>query len=282
MSRASNAPLAAVIAMTAAGLLAGCGEEPAARPAGEPAVARSAPVTELPPPPDLPSDMNEAAAVLIDRMQQAYGAAPAFEDRVTQRYTNENMIDPPSQTMTVRCGPDNSARLLMAWVEWTAADGYVYLTDKRHPSRYVVTPMIDNLYTTIATTFGTAGGVPPQIALRTGVEGPELLRRLTLNVLKDEPTISACRRETNEDGEVVDLLTLTTVEGWVTLRVHPSAHFITSAVAQLDLGAGGGPSMFLDLEFDFQPRVLDADEVSITFDPGDRVPVATIEELQQP
>lgn len=268
-----------LILLAAVGFLVACSEEPAATPVSE-RTPKQLPVVELEPLAPLPEDKDEAAAILLREMMEAYRNAPAIEDRVSIRFLNDNLMQRQPQVLTVHMGEGSDVFLRMAWNEWTAVDGYVYLTDTRVEDRYVVTPLIGDLQRTLKTTFGTAGGLPAHFGLRYESKRGQLLQRLGMGVIRSKPQISACRREADEDGNLVDKLTLTSAEGYLTLHVDPRARFITYAYGEKDLGGGGvGPQVMIEIEITFDPRVRAVDELPITFDPDDRQPVSTIEAL---
>jgi hypothetical protein len=267
------------LALAAACLLVACEERPAANPVADSATTEAAPPAPVVDPlPPLPEDMDEAARLVVAEMIEAYRSAPALEDRITIRFRNEGILNRKPQVIELKMGPGADCWLKMAWIEWTANEGYVYMIDTGLDDRYLVTPLIQDLQMTLKTTFGTAGGLPAHFGLRYESKEGQRMQRLAMGVLRNRPKISACRRETDAEGNVVDKLTLTSTEGFLTLYVDPRTRLITFAEGEKSLGPGG-PQVMIAIEMTFSPRIREADEMNISFNPGLRRAVSTMEEM---
>jgi len=238
-------------------------------------------MAQLPAPPKPDAPLNEASPIvvaaardLLNSVLAAYRAAPVLVDQADEEVAVLGKLL-HKQYSDIVMGPEGILHLTDAASEVAAYDGYVRVKIKSQTRRYALIPIV----TTVSDALrGYLGILNLHLALRSGKPLEEIMRALALDIPGQNVKISDLQKVKDENGTELDEVTFFSGEGFAKLRVNPSTKLIVSVVSDFH-EPGSPPGFRYRREARLHPRIIDALEAPISFDPEGRQAVESIDRI---
>lgn len=176
-------------------------------------------------------------------------------------------------------GADGSMEFMLPNLAITVVDGYFYAEITGEDGAYLKRPIGSGLVKTITDIFGGSEIVPFDYRLRNG-ETKGWIESMTFGLMP-QAKITSVTDAKDEAGADRKVLEVSGPQGEMKIFVDPSTHLITGADAQISAGEGA-EAMSAKVTMKMTATGYDKLPKPITFDPGDRKAVDSIEELFPP
>jgi hypothetical protein len=248
--------------------------DPAPEPETEPAPASLA--TEPPAAvPDIPREVatehDAEGLALLRRMIEAYRAPVVFTDEVEMEHRLG--VESPTVSYTVRYGPGSDAVIENPRQTFYVIGDDFYVTYAGSPDRYLKTKRTGDLGQMMGR---KRGQLVCQTELRSGRSMEAIIESLAFG-LRGLLKVDSYERITDESGTELERLVIKSPSGVAVLYVDPETSFLRSADSEATHPEHA--KIVVRRHVEFSPTASDEAPGPVTFDPGTRRAVSTIEEL---
>ena len=219
-------------------------------------------------------------------------AVKAIEQKVTDAYTAKQAMVVQSavsielsgqknqEEVTTRFAADGDVEIIAPNFTVVAQDGYFYMTIRGVDGFYLRRPLGDGVAKTMADVFMTEDVVPCVLQVRAGGEISSWVPQMTFGLFP-EPTITGLTTEEHDiDGvkTTMDVIEMTSARGAGILWIAQATGLIHSMQAAVS-SATGPKELQATLKVSIETDTMDALKPAITFDPGTRTMVESIEDM---
>jgi peroxiredoxin len=227
------------------------------------------------------SPQNENASQKAHETLQAsalaYQRVVALSDVFTYTVTTPNAVLPP-KTLEISLGSGAQVALKDPLIEAVALDGSLFVTKSDAPGKYVVRPYSGDFAKALDAVVGEQGWPlePLQIAMRLGKGMDGWLTALRFKQLAPLE-ISGYERKTN-DGRSFDEIHFRAGNGWLDADFDSATYFLSRILFEAH-PPGAPKDVFIKVSGECAPKVLASAKDLVTFDPGEKVAVADLSNL---
>ena len=221
--------------------------------------------------------IHPEAMPIIKAMIDAYQKAPALTDMVTLTYQGPDKKK-REHKMTVRLGAGNEAEVLQNAFQMHSFGGSLYMVDQRFKTRCLKVSNAPNPMQA-AMKLNLDRRMPAHIPMRYDGSNSSLVNALSFGLLRDA-SVAAPRRVEEQGGAVTDVLTLNSEDGVVHVHIDAKTRLLRSVRGEIR--PKGAPADYvLNLSVAMAPKITESLDPPVTFDPGDRTVVSTMQELMR-
>ena len=223
-----------------------------------------------------PATVDEASA-LLDRVAEAYRAAPALIDSVAL------VMDTPQGQTTVEfeyaLGRGTDAYLQMNGFTVIASGDNVYVMRDDIAHNYMRLDLERDLESTIKKLFGPQVSLPLQFGMH--ARGGAAIRPDAFGLgLVGDARLDGHRTINAKDGSAAHELTFTADNGTITMHIDADTMLINGMRIEIQ-PPGAAPDDQYVVGITFDPRVLSNPPAQLMFEPGDRLRISKIDEFDK-
>lgn len=240
-------------------------------PAAPAASQRPTEIMGLPIPGPVSSPDVTPAIRVLEKMVAAYRAAPVIVDELRLQEVFMSQIQPEVAGRVV-LGPGKDCVIESPRSRVVALGGRFYFETDQIRSRYVETPLQENIVITMREVMATRPSLGWQAKARYGDPAEAIIFALSFGV-PDPTTIAGYEQVRLPDGRDVHRVTLMARSGWSIVTIDAQTNFVIAI--DVDHEAPGAPieNVRITRHVRANPQVFEALPEPITFDARDRRPV---------
>ncbi len=225
--------------------------------------------------PALAEAYQEKIDAMVQKIVKAYQTPKAFSN--TASLSIEFGGDQMQEQVSTIYGADGSMEMQLPNLVIKVLDGYFYAEIAGEDGSYLKRPIGAGFAPTIKSVFGTTEIIPFDCMLREG-NTKGWLQNMTIGVMQN-PKIEGIDTGKDPQGNESNIMSVTTPNGSMDVFVDPKTNLVTGALAMFSLGEG---SDMAKLSIVMATKSYDKLPKPITFEPGDRKAVESIEEILPP
>jgi len=217
---------------------------------------------------------QEQIDALMKQVMKAYETPKAFSNTasMTISFSGEKMEEQFSSIY----GANGAMELRLPNLVVTVLDGYFYAEITGEDSAYLKRPIGTGFESTIVDIFGGSEIIPYDYLLRSGKD-EGWIQSMTFGLMQ-KPKVTGVSEGKDPAGADAHVLEVSGPNGELKVYIDSATHFITAAEAQVSDGSGP-ENMSAQISMKMLPKAYDTLPKPITFDPGDRKAVDTLEAL---
>ncbi len=210
---------------------------------------------------------------MLKASAKAYASAKALADTIT--FTAKTPQGDQSQSMKIMLQGDDSARVTMDEMTLTVLGKALYAEKSGIADRYAQFDIDGDIASALGNEIGF---VPPQFVARTTDDTQRLIDAWTFQMLPNAK-ITDVTIAKSDAGEELQSIVLTSDEG--TGAIHMNAKSMLVQEVLMHIKPQGAPAEFdMNVILAYAPKVMDALEPAITFEPGSRQKVSSLDDLK--
>ncbi len=208
---------------------------------------------------------------LLESMMKAYKAAPTITDTINLAITMSmapNAVQ--RQSLTIAMADGDETRIGMDGATITSSKGNIYVEQADSPKKYMVAPVKDgDMIGTLNDIMGGNTAPIPHLQLRHAKTMDDAYAAFTMGALTELALI----------GADSDTLYFQGKEGAVQADVNTQSNLLSKM--KMDFTPPGAPpGIKVNVDFSMDPKISEALESPIAFDPKDRKAVTSLADLE--
>lgn len=220
-------------------------------------------------------DAVKKASARFDEVAKTYREAPTLTDEIDVAVTTP--MGPQSEKVNLAFGKGSDMRLNVTGMKVISLDGQLYVViDEIATDKYVGVPLKNgNMMETLESVAEGFSLPIPHMGFRYGKSPADAMETMAAGSLENI-RIAGIRDVADGDQEIL----FQGDNGVGVLLVDGATSTIETYTVEFQ-PMGAPPGLTIALEFDFDTKIADELAEPITFDPGDRKKVASLEQMMQ-
>ncbi len=219
---------------------------------------------------------NPEAAAILEKTALTYQQAPTITDTLTLEFISP--FGNEKETLEMIMGKEGSSRFNAGGAVLTTLDNQLYIEMEEVEDKYLQKEIKTSVVATMTDVLGANGSMPFHYLMRTPGNEDQYIDCLCLGMLQD-PVLSEVKSVQNSDNQTMHELVINASDGVAKVHISPGQFLIRGLDITFKPPAAPDSEKFT-IKAAFNPQIADELDNPITFSPGKRMRVHTLDDLE--